>query len=101
MTISTIALAITGVCGGGGGGGGSPPKDEGDLNKWLNRLADPLKRLEGKVAKALSAIVESVFGAILSFLGKTVGFVAEHTWASIVSVAGLIGVWLIQRVKKG
>ena len=101
MTISTIALAITGVCGGGGGGGGSPPKDEGDLNKWLNRLADPLKRLEGKVAKALSAIVESVFGAILSFLGKTVGFVAEQSWASIVFVAGLIGVWLIQRVKKG
>ena len=101
MTISTIALAITGVCGGGGGGGGSLPKDEGDLNKWLNRLADPLKRLEGKAAKALPAILESVFGAILSFLGKTVGFVAEHTWASIVFVAGLIGVWLIQRVKKG
>ena len=33
MTISTIALAITGVFGGGGGAGGSPPKDEGVLKK--------------------------------------------------------------------
>ena len=83
MTISTFALTITGACGG-GGGGGSPPKDEGVLNKWLNRLADALKRLAGKVVEALSAIIGSVVGAILSFLGKVVGFVAKHTWALIV-----------------
>ena len=34
--------------------------------------------------EALPAIVESV-------VGKAVGFVAEHTWALIVSVVGLIG----------
>ena len=45
--------------------------------------------------------MESVVGAILSFLGKAVGFVAEHTWALIVFAAGLIGVWLMQNVKKG
>ena len=55
----------------------------------------------GKAIEALSAIVGSVVGAILSFLGKAVGFVAEHTWALMVSVAGLIGVWVIQRVKEG
>ena len=34
MTISTIALVITGAFGGGTGGtGGSPPKDEGILKK--------------------------------------------------------------------
>ena len=82
MTISTFALTITGACG--GGGGGSPPKDEGVLNKWLNRLADALKRLPGKVVEALSAIIGSVVGAILSFLAKVVGFVAKHTWALIV-----------------
>ena len=96
MTISTIALTITGACG--GGGGGSPPKDEGVLNKWLNRLADALKRLAGKVVEALSAIVGSVVGAILSFSGKVVGFVAEHTWALIVFVVGRIGVWLMEKV---
>ena len=79
------------------GTGGTPSKDEG----WLDRLADALKRLTGKAAEALPAIVGSVVGAILSFLGKTVRFVAEHTWALIDFVAGLIGVWLMQRVKKG
>ena len=95
MTISTIVLAITGAFGGGGGTGGSLPKDEG----WLGRLADALKRLAGKAVEALPAIAGSVVSAILSFLGKAVGFVAEHTWALIVFAAGLIGVWLIQRIK--
>ena len=98
MTISTIVLAITGVL---GGGGGSPGKGWGTLKKWLETLADTLKRLAGKAVEALPAIVGSVVGSILSFLEKTVEFVAEHTLALIVFVAGLIGVWLIQRVKKG
>ena len=86
-TISTIVLAITGVFGGGGRGtGGSPPKDKGILRKWLDRLANALKRLAGKAVEALAAIVGSVVGAILSSLGKAVGFVAEHTWALIVFV---------------
>ena len=59
--ITAIVLSIIGDFG--GGAGGSPPKDKG----WLNRLADALKRLAG-----------SVVGAILSLLGKTIGFVAEH-----------------------
>ena len=94
--MSTIVLAITGVFGGGGGVGGSPSKDEG----WLDRLANALKRLAGKAVEALPAIVGSVVGAILSFLGKAVGFAAEHTWALIVFVVRLIGVWLMQKVKK-
>ena len=100
MTISTIVLAITGALGGGGGTGGPASKDEGVLKKWLDRLADAIKRLTGKAAEALPAIIGSVVGAILSFLGKAVGFAAEHTWALIVSAAGPIGVWLMQRVKK-
>ena len=96
MIISTIVLAITGVFGGGGGTGGSPPKDEG----WLDRLANALKRPAGKVVEALPAIMGSAVGAILSFLGKAVGFVAEHTWALIIFVAGLIGVWLMQKAKR-
>ena len=54
MTVSTIVLAITGVFGGVGvGTGGSPPKDEEVLKKWLDRLADALKRLAGKVVEVL------------------------------------------------
>ena len=100
MTISTIVLAITGAFGGGGGTGGSTPKDEGILKKWLDRLADALKRLAGKAVEALPAIVGSVVGAILSFLGKAAGFVSEHKWALIVFVVGIVGWWLKQKVKK-
>ena len=97
-----VEEAAGGGGGGGGGkrGGGSPPKDKGTLKKWLDRLADALKRLPVKPVEVLPATTGNVVGAILSFLGKVVGFVAEHTWALIVFVAGPIGVWLIQRVKK-
>ena len=98
MIISTIVLAVTG-----GGNGGSPPKDEGEFRKWfkkqLNRLANALKRLAGKAVAALPGIIGSVVGTILSFLGKTVAFFAQHTWALIVFAVGLIGAWLIQRVQ--
>ena len=66
----------------------------------FDRPADTLKRLTGRATEALPAIVESVVNAILSFLRKAVGFVAEHTCALIVFVAGLIRVWLMQKVKK-
>ena len=47
----------------------------------------------------MPAIVGSVVGAILSFLRKAVEFVAEHTWALIVFVAGLVGWWLMEKVQ--
>ena len=58
-----------------------------------------LKRLMGKAVEALSDIAGSVVGAILSFLGKLFRFVAEHSWALIVFVAALVGVWLLQNIK--
>ena len=70
------------------------------LEKWLDTLADELKRLAEKAVEALPTIVGNVVGAILSSFGKAVGFVAEHTWALIVFVAGLVGWWLMQKVKK-
>ena len=80
MTISIIVLAIAGVFGGGGEGtGGSTLKDEGVFKKWLDRLANALKRLAGKAVEELPANVRSVVGAILSFLANAVGFVVEHT----------------------
>ena len=98
--IATIALSVMGDFRGGGGTGSPLPKDKGTLKKWLDRLADALKRFAGKAIEALPAIVRSIVGAILSFLGKAVGFVAEHIWALIVFVAELVGWWLMQKVKK-
>ena len=98
MTNSEIVLAITCVFGGDGRTGVSPPKDKVVLKKWLDKLADARKRLTGKAIEALPVIVGSIVGA--SFLGKAVGFVAEHTWALIIFVVRLIGVLLMQKVKK-
>ena len=70
------------------------------MKKWLERLADILKRLAGKAAEALPGIIGAIVDAILSFLGKAIRFVVEHTWALTVFVAGLIGCWLMQKVKK-
>ena len=101
MTIATTVLAIRGVFEGGSRGtGGSPWKGNETLKKWLERLADALKRLAGKAAEALPGIIGSVVGVALSFLGKAVGFVAENTWALIVFVSRLIAWWLMQKVKK-
>ena len=71
MTISTISLATVGVFGAENEEEEEEeeevlPKDEGTFNNWLNRLANALKRLAGKAVEALSAIVRSVVGAILS-----------------------------------
>ena len=41
----------------------------------------------------VSFTMTSVVDAILSFLGKAVGFVAEDIWALIVFIAGLIEAW--------
>ena len=100
--LTALSMTITGVFGGGGGrgAGGSLPEDEETLKKWLDRLANGLKRLAGKTVEALPAIVGSAVGAILSFFGKAVGFVAKHTWALIVFIARLVGWWLTQKVKK-
>ena len=101
MTISTIVLAITGVFGRvGRETRGSPAKDEGVFNKWLELLANALKTLGGIAVEALPATVGSAVGAILSSLGKAVEFVAEHPLALIVFVVGLVGWWLMQKVKK-
>ena len=54
----------------------------------------------GEAAEALPAIIGSIVGAILSFLGKAIGFVAENTWTLIVFLAGLIAWWLMKKVKK-
>ena len=70
------------------------------MKKWLDRLTNTLKRLSGKAVEALPAIVGSVVGAILSFLGKAAGFVSEHKWALIAFVVGIVGWWLKQKVKK-
>ena len=64
------------------------------LFDWL--IDDTLKILSEKAVEALPAILRGVVGAIwischfVVILSKAVGLVAEHTWALIVFVAGLL-----------
>ena len=94
MTIPTVVLATTGVFGGGGRGtGGSPEKDERALKKWTHKTCK-------KCHWSIACYCRKCCWCNLSFLWKAVGFVAKHTWALIAFVAGLVGVWLMQKVKK-
>ena len=53
-----------------------------------------------QASKCTQKMLGVVVGVILSFLGKVVGFVAEHTWTLTVFVVGLIGWQLMQNAKK-
>ena len=72
MTISKIVFAITGVLGSGQSRAGSSPSkdDKGTFKKWLDRLADALKRLAGKAVEALSATVWKCCWCRLKFSRK-------------------------------
>ena len=78
--------------------GSSPAKDKESLKKWLNMPSkDLLVRLFKhfllwweELLQAFSAIVGRVVGAILSFHGKALGFLADLTW-TLILLQGLLG----------
>ena len=103
MNTSPIGLAITGAF-----GGEEKPccfwdiftKRQKEFEKMVEQASRCLKNTcYWKAIEALSAIVGSVGSAILNFLGKAVGFAAEHTWALTVFVPGLFWIWVIQKIK--
>ena len=97
MIISTIVVSLTGG-GGAASSGGPPPKDNNKLIEWfkdkLKRLSNALKRLAGKAVGALPGIIGSIFGAILNFLAKAVGFAAKYVWTFLVFIVGAVATWL-------
>ena len=46
----------------------------------VRKVSKRAKKTSEKAVEALSTMIGSVAGAILSFLGKAVGFFAEHIW---------------------
>ena len=97
MIISTIVVSLTGGVGA-ASSGGPPPKDNNKLIEWfkdkLKRLSYALKRLAGKALAALPGIIGSIFGTILNFLAKAVGFAAKHVWTFLVFIVGAVATWL-------
>ena len=93
MTISTIALALTG---GGSASSVAPspsPDKPGGLREWikkqLHHLSELLKKLATKAIDALPGIIGSVVSWLLSTLGKVVGFMSEHLLTLVLLAAGL------------
>ena len=101
MIISTIVVSLTGG-GGAASSGGPTPKDNNKLVEWfkdkLKRLSNALKRLAGKAVGALPGIIGSIFGAILNFLAKAVGFAAKYVWTFLVFIVGAVATWLYTRL---
>ena len=79
-----------------------PKRYQKDTKKLEEAENDPTYTDEhGQLYRDSQAtIVGGVIGAILSLLEKAFGFVAKHTWAFIVFASGLVGWWLMQKVKK-
>ena len=70
MIISTIALAVAGVFGEEGGARDAPPKDERVLKKMVRQAGRCTQKTCRKFCRSIACYV----GAILIFLGKSVGF---------------------------
>ena len=90
--IDKIVKAFTG--GSSGSGGKPPPKDEQGVKKWIKDKLKALARLFGKLAEKAAAALPGIIGSVVSWLlntlKKVVGFAAEHVWAFIVFVVGLV-----------
>ena len=108
--LTAIGLAI-GVLvevllpGGGGattsGGGEPPPRDESGLKEWfrnkLKALASLLGQLGIKAAEALPGIIGGIISWILNRVKDVVGWVLQNLWALVVSVGGLIYIYMVMR----
>ena len=92
MAISTLVLALTG--GASGGSHRHPHRTravfESGPKKTLQALGRVLAKLAGKAAVALPGIIGSIVSWLLSTLGKATGWLAEHLWALVVGVVGLL-----------
>ena len=103
MTISTIILAIKNAFGMRGGSGKKPPSndDPDSIKNWvkgkLNALARLLGKLGSKALAALPSIIGSIISWVLNMLKKGVEFAAQHVYAFITFVCGIVGYWIYSR----
>lgn len=88
--ISTLVLALTG--GAGSAGGSQPPRGKDGLKEWvkkqLKHLASALAKLAGKAAAALPGLIGTIVTWLLKATGSAAGWLAENTWALMVTIAG-------------
>jgi hypothetical protein len=95
MAISTLVVALT------GGGGAAPapapapaPADKGGLREWVKKNLEALGRLLGKLAGKAAGALPGIIGSLVSWifkaLSRMVGWMAEHLWAVVIAVGGVL-----------
>jgi hypothetical protein len=74
--------------------GPTPTPDPGGIKEWikqqLQKIANLLLKLGDKALAALPGIIGSVVSWLLKTVGSVVGFVAEHIWILIITIAGIL-----------
>ena len=94
MTISTLVLALTGRGGGAPSPTPVPPDNKGGLKEWVKKhlqsIGRVLSKLAGKAAAALPGIIGSIVSWLLKLAGTAVNWLAEHVWAVVLAVGGLL-----------
>ena len=102
MAIGVLAEAL--LLGDGGaisGGGEPPPENEKGLKEWirnkLKALASLLGKLGIKAAEALPGIIGGIISWILNRAKDVVDWVSQNLWALVVSIGGLIYIYMVTR----
>ena len=84
-----------------GSGGEPPPQNEQGVKKWIKDKLKALARLLGKLAEKAAAALPGIIGSVVSWLlntlKKVVSFAAEHVWAFIVFVVGLVFTYITKK----
>ena len=85
MTVSAIAMGVTGGAGGAGSNKPDTPTPDGGgpyskAQQIIRRFGDWLKSLASKSAAALPGIIGSIVSFILRAAGTVVGFIGEQLW---------------------
>ena len=77
-----------------------PSNDPDSVRQWVKKKLQALARLLRKLGASLPAILGSIVSWVLNMLKKGVLFMAEHTYAFITFIAGLVGYWIYEQITK-
>ena len=104
--LTAIGVLVDALLPGGGGTAASggkppPPKDEKGAKEWLRNKLKPLASLLGKLGMKAAEALPGSIGAIISWIlnraKEVVGWVSQNVWALVVSIRGLLYVYIITK----
>ena len=102
MAIGVLVEVLLASGGGTGGTAGKPPpKDEKGSKEWVNYKLKAstlvLGRLRVKVTEVLPGVIGAILSCILNKAAYLVGWVSQNLWALVVSIGGLLYMFMITK----